>query len=67
MPPRTLNPCPFCGSRHIELIHRERRVVCKTCQAEGPIADLAEQGARYWNQRTAPSITVPNRLSGLAD
>ena len=67
MSPRTLYPCPFCGSRHVELIRRERRVVCADCYAEGPTADLTEQAVRYWNQRTVPSVTVPNRLSGLGD
>ena len=57
-----LKPCPFCGSRDVEVVHPGRCwvILCNTCQAEGP-TDLGESGAiEAWNTRAEPVTEVVN-------
>lgn len=56
----SIKPCPFCGSRKttIESLGDEYRpffvVSCRTCEAEGPIAQGEERAVECWNIRRRP-------------
>ena len=43
--------CPFCGSTELQLLDLQTTfwVTCKTCSANGPSGDSAEQALEYWN------------------
>lgn len=57
---KPLKPCPFCGSRDVELqrlgdaYRRFFMVVCDVCEAEGPIARSSTRASEAWNTRVEP-------------
>jgi Lar family restriction alleviation protein len=56
-----LQPCPFCGSKDVELSHTATNwpaVGCNECGALGPCTDLhSDKAIEAWNTR------VPNAAS----
>jgi len=52
----SLTPCPFCGRRHIILVHDEAkdlyRARCPGCHALGPYGINYTKAADRWNDRT---------------
>jgi len=50
-----LKPCPFCGSKRIEIasnIQKGNFVYCTNCKASTNIAFRKEDAIYLWNKRT---------------
>lgn len=51
-----LKPCPFCGSKEVEVYRPEAAawsavITCNACMAWGPEAKENEDAAERWNSR----------------
>lgn len=50
-----LKPCPFCGSRKIEINRidgtREYYLTCEECGIEQPLYPTADEAVGAWNRR----------------
>ncbi len=53
-----INPCPYCGGRSIMTTTREHRehgdvlvMMCRDCEAIGPIAHDTDRVLKRWNRR----------------
>lgn len=46
-------PCPFCGSTEVVMYGGASwcYMLCKGCEAAGPLAQTAEEALRWWNER----------------
>ena len=50
-----LKPCPFCGSKRINVIidtHDYYLIGCHDCHTEGPQANTVHEAIAKWNERT---------------
>ena len=75
----TLRPCPFCGGRKLEVaLYNRPRVVCQTCDADGPGAQrlsvardnqstAMREAKRLWNRRTNESDSPNESSSATAE
>lgn len=64
-----LRPCPFCGSRELELFALTADhawVECRSCKAFGP-SEADARHIRAWNERPEPSdwLALADRLKAL--
>lgn len=51
-----LKPCPFCGSKDLQMHTCSFYVQCKQCCADGPWNDDGEEAAiEDWNARYNPT------------
>lgn len=67
-----LEPCPFCGGEaRIGVVGRLRELICRHCEAAGPLCDTTESARRKWNTRTplaslkAENEALRSALAGL--
>ena len=48
-------PCPFCDSTEINVVENDSTdefcLICRECQACGPITDSKLSAIRTWNER----------------
>lgn len=52
--PKVFKACPFCGFKNYELESfggAAYRVLCKACQASGPLVDTEAEAITAWNLR----------------
>jgi len=51
--PTTLSPCPFCGSRRVEMSRTKKKniVLCRNCGGRTREASDDTEAARRWNVR----------------
>jgi Lar family restriction alleviation protein len=56
-----LLPCPYCGSTNIDSKTFEAFVVCKGCDADGPVATnyVKSNSVELWNKRARKQMTQP--------
>lgn len=51
------DPCPFCGRLDAFVRQNARQVryvVCRACEAEGPVGGTVETAVFLWNTRRKP-------------
>ena len=49
-------PCPFCGSRNVDVAHpiaNKHFAQCRSCSCSGPVGCGRAEAWALWNKRTA--------------
>lgn len=46
-----LQPCPFCGSKHVRRAKDAGYIICDCCCAQGPLTASWEFAELLWNRR----------------
>lgn len=54
-----LKPCPFCGSRDVEMCQSDDYFVkCEECGAQGPLRFHKENARKAWNDCEIKEVTT---------